>query len=123
MGVSRKGIAYRNLDLDETGVVVSAVPCCVSTLFLANCHATAIRYVKFYNKATAADQNDTPVHTIPVGPTVLGGGLIQINLLGGDMEFSTGLSMRATTGVADSDTGAPSANDVVVNLKTTEYFK
>src|SRR3990167_7196691 len=32
------------------------------------------------------------------------------------IEFTTGIALRATTGVADNDTGAPSANDVIVNI-------
>ncbi len=30
--------------------------------------------------------------------------------------FATGIGIGATTGVADNNTGAPSANDVVVNI-------
>ena len=30
--------------------------------------------------------------------------------------FTNGISVRATTGIADADTGAPSTNDVTVNL-------
>jgi hypothetical protein len=32
------------------------------------------------------------------------------------VDFTAGISARATTGVADNDTGAPSANDVIVNI-------
>lgn len=119
MAQNQKVTPYRNLDLDETGVVVSALPIKVATLFLYNAHATAIRYVKFYNKATAAISTDTPILTIPVAPGILGGE-ISVNLLHREFEFSTGLSLRCTTGVADNDTGAPGANEMIVNLGTID---
>lgn len=122
MATNQKCTAYRNLDLGVTGQVVDATPVKIRTLFLNNNHATAMRFVKFYNKATAADQNDTPIFTIPVAPSILGG-KIAINLTHGELAFSTGLSLRATTGVADNDTGAPSTNDVVVNLETVENYE
>jgi hypothetical protein len=36
----------------------------------------------------------------------------------GDIEipFSDGIGVRATTGVADNDTGAPSANDIIAHV-------
>jgi hypothetical protein len=30
--------------------------------------------------------------------------------------FGTAITVAATTGVADNDTGAPAANDVIVNI-------
>lgn len=122
MATNQKCTAYRNLDLGVTGQVVDATPCKIRTLFINNLHATAVRYVKFYNKATAATQADTPVFTIPVAPSILGG-RTEINLTHAELAFSTGLSLRATTGLADADTGAPTAGDVVVNLQTVENYE
>ena len=112
---------YRNLDLDETGVIVDATPCKVAVVSLCNLHATAVRYVKFYNKATAATNADTPILTIPVAPSILGGS-IDVNLLHREWPFNTGLSMRCTTGIADNDTGAPGNNEMVVNLGIIENY-
>lgn len=122
MAAKQKVTAYRNLDLDETGVVVDATPVKVRTLFINNLHATATRFVKFYDKATAATNADTPVFTIPVAASVLGGG-VQVNLTHAELAFATGLSMRATTGIADNDTGAPGANEVVVNAELVENYE
>lgn len=121
MGTNQKITPYRNLDLDETGVIVDGTPVKIAYLNLKNCHATAMRYVKFYDKATAATAADTPIYTIPVAPALLGGGEGE-NLIHREMVFNTGLSMRCTTGVADADTGAPGTNDMVVNLNLVENY-
>jgi hypothetical protein len=39
-----------------------------------------------------------------------------LNVPGG-IAFATAISAAVTTGVADSDTGAPGANDCVVNIQ------
>lgn len=113
--MKRKVTVYRNIDLDETGVVVGALPKSIAYLNASNTHATLIRYLKIYDKATAATNADTPVLTIPLTPIALGGNP-PIDLNGYDVDFDNGISLRATTGVADNDTGAPGNNEVVVNL-------
>ncbi len=103
--------AYRNIDLDETGVVVKNSAARIVFIHAFNNHATDVRFLKLYNKATAATSSDTPVYTIPLsskgGFTVTGPMLAR---------FGTGLSLRATTDVADAGTGAPGANEVLVNI-------
>lgn len=115
MSTKQKVTPYRNIDLDETGVIVSASPVKVALWYLFN-NSAAKLYVKFYDKATAATNADTPKLTIPV-PAGSGANL---NLCQREVPFSTGLSLRCTTGIADNDTGAPAANDMVVNLGTIE---
>src|SRR5436309_2733503 len=90
------------------------ISCCtaageVAGCFLAN-NASALRYVKLYNKASAPSQSDTPLLTIPLPAN----GAANV-LAPAGIDFTTGISCRATTGVADNDTGAPTANDVIVN--------
>lgn len=70
------------------------------------------RYVKLYNKASGATSGDTPVLRLYLPPT--GGN----NMPVGDSGFAcgTGICIRITTGAADSDTGACSANDVLANV-------
>jgi len=101
---------YRNLDLGVTGQVVKASAGQLYNYFISN-NAIAARFVKFYDKATAPDQNDTPVWTfqIPAGSAA------NVAFPNG-IAFAIGISIRGTTGVADNNTGAPSANDIVVNL-------
>lgn len=72
--------------------------------------AASLRYLKLYNKATAPTVGtDTPVVTIPLSPSL--GFNIDLGLYG--EYFSAGISYGLTTGVADNDTGALTAADIV----------
>lgn len=101
---------YRNINMSTTGAVVKAAKSQIFFYVLCNNAATA-RFVKLYDKATAATASDTPVMTIelPLSSTV------QLSVPQG-IEFLTGISVRATTLVADNDNTAPSTNDVIVNI-------
>lgn len=110
---------YRNLSVLATGVVVSAAPAYLMTLHVKNRDGTNEHTLKIYNKATAPDENDTPIFSIPVAA----GGSDTLDFtvegLGAEDEgapFDAGISLRATTEIADNGTTAPTANDVVVNL-------
>lgn len=102
---------WRTLDLDETGQVVKAAAGQIGGWVITNLGAAA-RYIKFYNKATAPTEADTPLMTVPVATS----GIDSFEMVSGISGFTAGISLRATTGVADADTGAPGANEVVVNL-------
>lgn len=103
--------SYRNLNLGTTGQVVKSSAGSFYFIDIFNA-AGAVRYVKVYDKATAATDADTPKMTIPVGA-----GLSRtIEIPAAGAAFSAGIGLRATTGLADNDTGAPSANDVIVNV-------
>jgi len=81
---------------------------------ITNTNAAA-RHVKLYNKATAPTVgSDTPVITLVVPGNTAGAGMVA-NFDKG-IAFGTGIGYGITTGVADNDTGAPAANEVVVNL-------
>ncbi len=108
---------YRNINLGTTGQVIKAS---AGQLYGGICFNTAgatpsgtlTRYLKIYDKATAPTGSDTPVMTIPLEdgvPTAL-----QIPDCG--VAFAAGISVRATTALADADTGAPGTNEVIVNL-------
>lgn len=101
---------YRNLDLGVTGQVVKNGVGQIYGYFIANL-GNANRYIKLYDKATAPTQADTPVATYPLGA----GEKANVAFPNG-LAFAAGISLRATTGLADNDVGAPTANDVVVNL-------
>lgn len=73
------------------------------------------RYLKLYNKASAPTVGtDVPVRTILIPGNTAGGGVARFIALG--LAFSTGIAFALTTGVADTDTGAVAANEIVVNL-------
>jgi hypothetical protein len=102
---------YRDLDIDETGINIKASAGQVFGWFIHNA-ASSVRYVKFYNKASAPTVGtDTPVLTIPIPAEAAA----NVEYLGG-IAFATGIGIGCTTGLADNDTGAPSANDVQVNV-------
>ena len=101
---------YRNLSLGVTGQVVAVGVVKLAGWQIANT-SNAYRYIKFYDKSTAALATDTPVLTLALET------LVSDSVLGPQgINFSAGLSVRATTGVADNDAGAPGSNDVVINL-------
>jgi hypothetical protein len=71
---------------------------------------SSARYVKFYNLASGATSASTPALRLYLPPT--GGNNMTLN---SGIVFGTGISVRITTGAADNDTGACSANDVLLN--------
>ena len=82
------------------------------TLFAVNLNA-AVRYIKFYNKASDPTVGtDTPVATFPIPASTTGAGFA-IDL-GPGFDFATGIAYATTTGVADSDTAAVAANEIIV---------
>jgi hypothetical protein len=102
---------YRNISLLNVGQVVKSRPGSIYGLSVTNT-ANGVRYLKIYNTAVAATTSDTPVITIaiPAGQTITWPENQPL------LFFSIGISVRSTTGVADSDNVAPSANEVVLNL-------
>jgi hypothetical protein len=106
---------FRSLDLDESEEEVKATAGNVYGYYFYNA-AASIRYLKFYN-ATAANTTvgtTTPVLTIPVPATTAGHVTFPYAV-----SFATAISAAVTTGLADADTGAPAANDFILNV----YYK
>ena len=82
--------------------------------YLSNINV-AVRYLKLYNKATAPTVGtDVPVMTIAIPGNTAGAGA-NVEFTTG-IAFSTGIAYALTTGVADADTAAVAANEIVVNL-------
>lgn len=108
---------YKNLDVDETEDEVKGTAGQLYWLHVINLAATK-RYLKFYN-ATAANVTvgtTTPVLTLPI-PTLGDTNGAGFNLaIPNGIAFGTAITIAATTGFADNDTGAPGANEVIVNL-------
>lgn len=101
----------RNLDTGTTGTVAKASAGQVYGYYFSNAHASDARFLKLYDKATAATVGDTPLMTLRL-PFDSGGHVF----FGTGVEFDNGIGYRATTGVADADTGAPGSNEVIINL-------
>lgn len=88
----------------------------VYTILVTNTNA-AVRYLKLYDKATAPTVGtDVPKWTIPIPGNTAGAG-VAIDISNG-LAFAVGIGLALTTGVADADTGAVAANEIVVNLGT-----
>lgn len=108
---------YKNLDVDETEDDVKASAGQVYWIHAFNL-ANAKRYLKFYDLAAASVSVGTtvPVLTFPL-PTQgdTNGAGFTLSIPNG-IAFGTAICIAATTGVADNDTGAPGANEVIVNL-------
>lgn len=75
-----------------------------------NGSTTTQGFAKAYDKATAATSSDTPIGggKVPLGP--LAGWSDKIDYFS-YLSITNGLSLRCTTGVADSNTTSPTAND------------
>jgi hypothetical protein len=81
-------------------------------IFAVNLNA-AVRYLKLYNKASAPTVGtDTPIATLPIPASTTGAGFV-LPIPGG-VNFSTGIAYAVTTGVADSDTAAVAANEILL---------
>jgi len=84
--------------------------------YISNTNA-AVRYVKFYNKASAPTVGtDTPVLVLAIPAS----GAANVSFPAG-INFTTGLAFATTTGAADSDTAAVAATEVIVNLVYATY--
>jgi hypothetical protein len=108
---------FRSLDLDETEEEVKASAGQVYAMWVTNT-ATATRFVKFYN-ATAANVSvgtTTPVITIGIPGNTSDDISGNFGPGGMGIAFDTAITVAATTGVADADTGAPGANEIIVNI-------
>lgn len=103
---------FRSIDLDETEEEAKAAAGQIYGWYLHN-NASAVRYVKFYDGTAASVTVGTsaPVVTVPL-PANSGANVH----FGTGIAFDTGITVAATTGVGDTDTGAPAANDVQINL-------
>lgn len=108
---------FRSIDLDETEEQVKATAGQIYAVWISNL-ATTTRFVKFYND-TAANVSvgtTTPVLTLPI-PGNTNDDTTLVSQFGGmGVVFDTAITVAATTGVADNDTGAPGANEVIVNI-------
>ena len=103
---------FRSLDLDESEEEIKASAGVVYGYNISN-RSAAAKYLKFYN-AAAADV--TVGTTVPVMTIYLRPAITYFFSIPQGIEFDTGITVAATTGIADNDTGAPAANDVVVNV-------
>lgn len=103
---------YQYISLASTNATVVKATGGVVTSVVANNINAAVRYLKFYDKATAPTVGtDTPVHTIAMPAAS-----VQNITFAYPLGFTNGIAFAITSGVAVADTGAVSANETVLNL-------
>ena len=106
---------FYNLDCDETEDAIKASAGKLYALGAIN-RSTGVRYLKLYNATTAnvTVGTTTPVLVIPL-PTMAdtNGAGVTLPIPSCGIQFDTAITIAATTGLADNDTGAPGANDVI----------
>lgn len=108
---------YKNIDVDESEDEIKGTAGQVYWIHAMNLSASVL-FLKLYN-ATAANVTvgtTTPDLTFPIptqGDTNGAGFVLSIP---NGIAFGTAITVAATTGVADNDSGAPGANTVVLNM-------
>jgi len=108
---------YKNIDVDESE---DDIKTSAGKLFWLHCMnmSASVRYLKIYDSVASSVTVGTTVPTmtfpIPTLGDTNGAGFV-INFGASGMQFSTGICIAATTGLADNDSGAPGANEVVLN--------
>lgn len=102
---------------NTTAVVISANPATIYMVEAFN-NGTTLAYIKLYNAATVTCGQTSPAPfwrgMIPFGQSSSGGGFGLPNINGDT--YPAGITMCVTTGIADSDTGAPAASTYIVNI-------
>lgn len=108
---------YKNIDVDESEDQVKGTAGQVYWLHAINLKATPL-FLKLYNATAASVTVGTTVPdlTFPIpsqGDTNGAGFTLAIP---NGIAFGTAITIACTTGVADNDSGAPGANECIVNL-------
>lgn len=105
--------AFRSIDVDESEDEIKASAGVLYSMTIQNDTAGTKLYVKVYNETAA---NVSVGTTTPVFTYVLAGGeRQQVDFGDSGVNFSAGICVAATTGLADADTGAPAGNAIIVN--------
>ena len=103
---------FRSIDLDESEEAVKGSPGFIYFVRMHNL-AAARRYVKFYDATVTGTIVGTTTPTVTIPMEANSGEVWDIPE---GWAFTTAITVAATTALADNDTGAPSAGDVVINV-------
>lgn len=111
-----KWVPFKNLDVDESEDNIKASAGRIGMICAKNLTATTPLYLKLYNDVAAVVSVGTtvPVMTVYLPPIDETPSIVILNF-GEGIYSANGWSIAATTGFADNDTGAPGANEVIVN--------
>lgn len=113
-GTSTAGAIAPN---NTTAVVVKSGAGTLYALQLYGINAAPL-YVKFYNATSATCGSGTPVKRvmIPAAGTAANGAGSNVDFGPTGVNFSTGITYCATTGITDADNTAPTANNFLINV-------
>jgi len=100
---------------NTTAVQVCKNPCRIYQVDAFN-NGASLDYVKLYNASTATCGVGTPQYraVIPFGSSSSGGGF-SLPVVNGD-SYSAGAWLCITGAIGDSDTTAPSANQIIIDI-------
>jgi len=112
-----EALPYYNLDVDETEDAVKASSGRMYWLHAMNM-SNGVRYLKFYNATTAnvTVGTTTPVLSFPIPTLATTNGMGFTMHFPNGIFFDTAITVAAVTGFADNSTGAPGANEVIINI-------
>ena len=115
-GGSTSALPFRLISEASTNAtLVKASAGTITTITAINLSEEDVSYLKIYDKASAPTVGtDVPVMTIPIPTNSLGAG-VTISIPNG-ITFSNVIAIAVTSLVADSDTTAILADEVIVNL-------
>lgn len=97
---------YRNLNLTNVGSVIKN-SAGVLTGFDFSSTQAAKQYIKFYDKATTPTASDPVKYTLTVESA-----FPSRFALPGEIQFTSGIAIRATKNLADNDNTAPAASSI-----------
>lgn len=114
-----------NIIANNTTAIVIATKAATVYMIEAYNNATTLAFIKLYNAASGVTCGQTapaPIWRgmIPFGATSSGGAILLPNINGD--AYSNGVTLCVTTGIADSDTGAPAASTYIVNVHWKPMF-
>jgi hypothetical protein len=103
---------FRLLDVDESEDEVKGSAGALYSLVAVNRDAATEHFLKIYDNTAAGTTVGTTTPVFVVSLKAATGFAMNFNT---PMKFSTGICIAATTGLADNDTGAPGANEIMVS--------
>lgn len=105
---------FRTLDLQNAAQQIKAAAGSIHGLWVTN-KASSVRYIKLYDAAAATVGTTTPLITLGI-PGNSSDNVAGLFASEHGIGFATGICIAATTGLADTDVGAPGTNDLIVNV-------
>jgi hypothetical protein len=106
-------VSYHAISAASTNATSSRAAGCILYGYAISNNNAAVRFIKFYDKGSAPTVGtDVPVHVIMVPAN----SIVIRAMPGNGMSFYKGCAWATTTGLADNDTGAVGASDLIIDF-------